>query len=163
MKCPLTKEEWEYIIDQTNSRWQFPNCYAAADGKHIGIICSKNCGSQFYNYKGFFRIVLLAFVDYDYKFLIAEVGCQGRISDVGVFRNSAFNLALSNNSLNLPDPKPLPATNDPFCGTTSKPKKIPMVFVADDAFPLIKHSMKPYGRKDFSDQERVFGYRCSGF
>ena len=107
--------------------------------------------------------MLLAFADYDYKFLIAEVGCQGRISDGGVFRNSAFNLALSNNSLNLPDLKPLPATNDPFWGTTSKPKKIPMVFVADDAFPLIKHSMKPYGRKDFSDQERVFDYRCSGF
>ena len=53
--------------------------------------------------------MLLAFVDYDYKFLIAEVGCQGRISDGGVFRNSAFNLALSNNSLNLQDPKPLPA------------------------------------------------------
>ena len=94
MKCPSAKEEWEYIIDRTNSRWQFPNCYAAADGKHIGIICSKNCGSQFYNYKGFFRIVLLAFVDYDYKFLIAEVGYQGRISDGGVFINSAFNLAL---------------------------------------------------------------------
>ena len=41
MKCPSTKEEWEYIIDQTNNRWQFPNCYAAADGKHIGIICPK--------------------------------------------------------------------------------------------------------------------------
>ena len=38
MKCPSTKEEWEYIIEQTNNRWQLPNCYAAADGKHIGII-----------------------------------------------------------------------------------------------------------------------------
>ena len=135
MKCPSTKEEWEYIIDQTHNRWQFPNCYDAADGKHIGKICPKNSGSQFCNYKGFFSIVLLVFVDYDYKFLTAEVGCQGRISDGGVFRNSAFNLALSNNSLNLPDPKPLPATNDPFWVTAGEPKKIPMVFVADDAFP----------------------------
>ena len=107
--------------------------------------------------------MLLAFVDYDYKFLIAEVGCQGRISDGGVFRNSAFNLALSNNSLNLPDPKPLPATNDPFWVTVGEPKKIPMVFVADDAFPLTKHCMKPYGRKNLSDEERVFDYRCSRF
>ena len=75
MKCPSTKEEWEYIIDQTHNRWQFPNCYAAADGKHIGKICPKNSGSQFCNYKGFFSIVLLVFVDYDYKFLTAEVGC----------------------------------------------------------------------------------------
>ena len=114
MKCPSTKEEWEYIIDKTNNRWQFPNCYAAANGKHIGIICQKNSGSQFYNYKGFFTIVLLAFVDYDYKFLTAEVGRHGRISDGGIFRNSAFNLALSNNSLNLPNPKPLPATKIHF-------------------------------------------------
>ena len=124
---------------------------------------AKNSGSQFYNYKGFFSFVLLAFVDYDYKFLIAEVGCQGRISGGGVFRNSAFNLALSNNSLNLPDPKHLPATNDPFWVTAGEPKKIPMVFVADKAFPLTKHCMKPYGRKNLSDEERVFGYRCSRF
>ena len=107
--------------------------------------------------------MLLAFADYDYKFLIAEVGCQGRISDGGVFRNSAFNLALSNNSLNLPDPKPLSATNDPFWVTVGEPKKIPMVFVAGDAFPLTKHCMKPYGRKNLSDEERVFDYRCSRF
>ena len=41
MKCPSTKEEWGYIFDQTNNICQFPNCYPAADGKHIGIICPK--------------------------------------------------------------------------------------------------------------------------
>ena len=107
--------------------------------------------------------MLLAFVDYDYKFLIAEVGYQGRIRDGGVFINSAFNLALSNNSLNLSDPKPLPATNDPFWVTAGEAKKIPIVFVVDDAFPLTKHCMKPYGRKNLSDEERVFDCRCSRF
>ena len=34
-----------------------------------------------------------------------------------------------------------------------------MVFVADDAFPLTKHYMKPYGRKNLSDEERIFDYR----
>ena len=163
MKCPSIKEEWEYIIDQTKTRWQFPNCFAAADGKHIGIICPKESGSQFYNYKGFFSIALLAFVDYDYKFLIAEVGFQERISDGGVFRNSVFNFRLSINSLNLPNSKPLPASNDPFWLSTGEQKKIPMVFVADDAFPLTKHCMKPYDRKNLSDEERVFNYRCSRF
>ena len=163
MKCPSTKEEWEYIIDQTKTRWQFPNCFAAADGKHIGIICPKESGSQFYNYKGFFSIVLLAFVDYDYKFLIAEVGCQGRISDGGVFRNSVFNFRLSNNSLNHPNSKPLPASNDPLWLSIAEQKKIPMVFVANDAFSLTKHCMKPYGRKNLSDEERIFDYRCSRF
>ena len=80
----------------------------------IGMICPKISGSQFWNYKGFFSIALLSFVDYDYMFLMTEVGWQGRISDEGVFRNSAFNLALSNNSLNLPDPEPLLDSNEPF-------------------------------------------------
>ena len=107
--------------------------------------------------------MLLAFVDYDNKFLIAEVGCQGRISDWAVFGNCTFNLALSSNSLNLPDLKRLPVTNDPFWVTASEPKKIPMVFVVDDAFPLTKHCMKPYGWKNLSDEERVFDYRCLRF
>ena len=140
-----------------------PNCYAAADGKHIGIIFPKNSGLQFYNHKGFFSIMLLAFVDNDCKFLIADVGCQGRISDGGVFRNSAFNLALSNNSLNLSDRKPLPATTDPFWVTAGEPKKIPMAFVVDDASPLTTHCMKPYGRKNLPDEKIVFDYRCSRF
>ena len=38
-----------------------------------------------------------------------------------------------------------------------------MVFVADDAFPLTKHCMKPYGRKNLSDEKRVFDYRCLRF
>ena len=38
IKCISREEEWEYIIDQTNNRWQFPNCYTATDGKHIAII-----------------------------------------------------------------------------------------------------------------------------
>ena len=63
MKCPTTKGEWESIIRETELRWQYPNCFAAADGKHIGIICPKQSGSEFFNYKGFFSVVLLAFVD----------------------------------------------------------------------------------------------------
>ena len=46
----------------------------------------------------------MAFVDYDYRFIFAEVGAQGRISDGGVFRNSVFNLKLQSGSLNLPPP-----------------------------------------------------------
>ena len=46
MKIPSDVEEWQKIIDQTNSRWRLLNCYAAADGKHIGIICSPHCGSE---------------------------------------------------------------------------------------------------------------------
>ena len=155
-KIPNDKEEWQKIIDQTNSRWQFSNCYATADGKHVGIICPPYSGSEFYSYKGFYSIVLLAFVDYDYKFLVAEVGCQGTISDGGVYRNSSFYSALKENRLNLPDLQPLPQSSDPYWEFYQDNDEIPIVFVGDDAFPLSQHCMKPYGLKNASGMERVF-------
>ena len=163
MKTPSDKEEWQKIIDQTNSRWQFPNCYAAADGKHVGVICPPHSGSEFYNYKGIYSILLLAFVDYDYKFLVAEVGCQGRISDGGVYRNSSFYSALKENKLNLPDPQPLPQSSDPYWEFHQDNDEMPIVFVGDDVFPLSDHCMKPYGLKNASDMERVYRYRLSRF
>jgi hypothetical protein len=36
----------------------------------------------------FLSNVLLALVDVDYCFMYADVGCQGRVSDGGVFRNT---------------------------------------------------------------------------
>ena len=35
LHLPTTKEEWLDIAKQTQDRWQFPNCFGAADGKHI--------------------------------------------------------------------------------------------------------------------------------
>ena len=90
MRVPTTEPKWQMFIDGTQSHWQFPNCFAAADGKHIGIVQPANSSSDHYNYKGFFSVVLLAFVDYDYCFIVAEVGMQGRISDGSVYRNSAI-------------------------------------------------------------------------
>ena len=83
VKIPSEKEEWQKIINQTNSQLQFPNCYVAADRKHIGIICPPHSGSEFYNNKSLYSIVIFAFVDCDYKFLVAEDGFQRRLSNRG--------------------------------------------------------------------------------
>ena len=81
---------YKAIADEGYRRWNFPNCIGAADGKHIAALKPKHSGSDFYNYEGFYSVDLLAFVDYDYRFLAADVGVQGRISDGGVFKNSTM-------------------------------------------------------------------------
>ena len=50
-------------------------------------------------------------VDFDYKFIYVDVGCQGRIRDGGAFRNSSFYANLANNKLDIPPPRPLPKSN----------------------------------------------------
>ena len=83
MKCPDSEREWFNLIDKTCQCWQFPNSYAAVGGKHVGVICPPHSGSDYLNYKGFYSIVLMAFVDDDYRFVVAEVGAHGKISDSG--------------------------------------------------------------------------------
>ena len=41
--------------------------------------------SQFFNYKGFFSLVLLGVVDSNYKFIYASVGASGATCDAQVF------------------------------------------------------------------------------
>lgn len=90
--------------------------------------------------------------------MFVDVGCQGRISDGGVYRHSNFYRALENNSLNLPDPKPLPQSKDPIYADQCK-EPVPYVFIADDAFPLGEHCMKPYSQRGLTPLKRVFNYR----
>ena len=160
---PRTQEEWHALVDLTYSKWQFPNAFAAADGKHIAIYYAANSGAIFYDYKGFFSIVLLAFVDHDYRFIFADVGCQGRISDGGVYRNSTFHKELSSMQLNLPPPRPLPESSSPDWQPFETDEETPFVFVADSAFPLSENCMKPYPEKGLTDQKRIFNYKLSRF
>lgn len=131
---PSTPEQWLKVSEEFKTLWNYPNCIGSIDGKHIELQLSMNSGSEFYNYNGFFSIVLFALVDANYNFLFVDTGCQGRISDDGVFRNTTLFKKLKDGSINIPEPKPLPNRN----------KNVPFVIVGDEAFTLSENVMKPY-------------------
>ena len=68
----------------------FPHCLGAMGGKHIEIIPPADSGSQFYNYKHRHSMLLLGIVDARYRFILADFGINGRISDGGVLQNTFF-------------------------------------------------------------------------
>lgn len=84
---PSTPDEWEKIAEKFEEIWNFPHCIGAIDEKHITLQAPMNSGSDFYNYKSHFSIVLMTVADADYNFIFVNIGCQGRISDGGVFKN----------------------------------------------------------------------------
>lgn len=149
---PSNPNEWLAVSEKFETHWNFPHCLGDMDGKHILLQAPIHSGSDYYNYKSFFSIVLFALVDAEYNFLYANVGCQGRISDGGVFRNSDLFKKLEKNCLNLPPCSTLPGKN----------KKIPFVYLGDEAFPLTQNIMKPYsGLHPSGSKQRIFNYRIS--
>lgn len=144
---------WLKACDDFWDRWNMPNCLGAVDGKHIGLFAPRNSGSQYFNYKGFFSIILMAVVDANYKYIAIDVGAYGGNSDGAVFANSNFGRCWLTNSkkMQIPKERPLPQTN----------KSLPLVLVADEAFPLKENILRPFPGKNLAIRERVFNYRLS--
>lgn len=133
--------------------WNVPNCIGAMDGKHIEFKAPLSQGSLYHNYKGTNSIVLLALVNAHYQFIYVNVGVNGRVSDGGVFRESDLAKYTNDprNPLNVPKEKPLPNMN----------QSVPFVILADAAFPLQNHILKPYPSRNLSHDEQIFNYRLS--
>ncbi|XP_057654748.1 putative nuclease HARBI1 [Diorhabda carinulata] len=99
IKVPQTQEEWKEIQDEFYWRRNFPHCCGAIDGKHVVIKKMPNSGSEFYNYKGTFSVILLATVDANYCFRYVDVETNGRANDAAVFAKSSLNDTLQENIL----------------------------------------------------------------
>ncbi|CAH2005460.1 unnamed protein product [Acanthoscelides obtectus] len=74
MKFPTTKQEWIETAQGFKYRCQMINCGGALDGKHIRTERPALSGAQYYNYKNFYSIVLMALVNSNYEFVYVDVG-----------------------------------------------------------------------------------------
>lgn len=150
-QAPDTAEEWEDIAASFETKWNYPACLGALDGKHIAIKQPDNSGSEFFNYKHFFSVLLLALVDANYKFVFVDVGAPGRAGDAGVYAESALKKALDADTLNLPEARMV----------HGMPGKLEHHIIGDDAFPLSTRVMKPHPHRKLDKPRRIFNYRFS--
>ena len=144
--------EWRIIDIDFSKMWNFPNCVGAIDGKHVAMQAPSNSGSEYFNYKHFHSIILMATCDANYKFTTIDLGAYGREGDRNVYNSSSISKLLNSRKLGLPPIAKLPYSNI----------FLPHVIVGDDAFPLKSFMMKPYPGRctgNMPEEERVFNYR----
>jgi len=93
----------------------------------------------------------LAFVDANYKFTIIDVSGYGKSSDGGHFTGSILEKSLEANTLNIPNFKPSPNSEEP----------LPFVIVGDEAFPLKKYLLRPYPGVSAlnDDSKQIYSHR----
>ena len=150
LKPPSSAEEWKRISNDFDMLWNMPHVIGAIDGKHIAMDCPKGTGSQYYNYKGFFSLVLLAVCDARYSFTMVDVGQYGSNNDSGVMLNSEMGQRFDEDSLSIP-----PAEKLPGCDV-----ELSYYLVGDEIFPLKTWLMRPYPGK-LSEEQRIYNYRLS--
>jgi hypothetical protein len=127
------KNDWICTADEFYEKTNFPKSIGAIDGKHIRMWKPKESGSQFFIYKNFFSVVLMAMADAAYCFILAAVTAYGSSSDSNVFKTS-----MDSNKLNIPDPRVLPSD----AGLS-----MPFVLVGDEAFSFSEHMLQPFPNK----------------
>jgi len=145
------EEIWRASEKVCKEKWNFPHCIAAINGKHVRIKTPPHRGSEFFNYKKYHSVVLLALVDANERFLTVDVGQYGRVSDGNVFANSNVAMRLARQNIGLPPDENLGGV------------PLPYIVIEDKAFPLKRYLVRPYPRsaRRLSEAERIFNYRLS--
>ena len=126
LKPPQEVADWKAISKEFENLWNFPHCIRAIDGKHVAIECLKLSGTQYFNCKGFFSVVLLAICDAKYCFTYVDFGQYGSTNDSSVLRSSGLYKAFEVNKFNVPALMEAEGFEDP----------LPYFLRGDEIFPL---------------------------
>ena len=86
---------------------EYPPCCGEIDGNHIAMKKPKKSDSDYYNYKGFFSLMVLALVDAEYRFPWVNVGSNGSSSGTKVVNRNDLRETIEDGTLGLPPPEPL--------------------------------------------------------
>ena len=108
-------------------------------------------GSNYYNYKGFYSIMLMAICDSKYRFIYTDMGSYGRDNDASIFARSDVYQLFESNSINVPPPEPILGKDTPY------------FLIGDEIFALKPWLMKPYSSHNgrCTEDDSIFNYRLS--
>lgn len=145
------QEEWLKIADGFESQANFPNCIGAIGGKHARLIQPCGSGSTYFCSEKYFSMVLLAVCDSNYRFTFVDIVSHGKASDSSVYTNSVLFQKMKENTLSIPNDRPVSIDGDP----------LPFTFIGDETFGLSTHILRPYSDKNLSQKKKIFNYRLS--
>ncbi|XP_046863169.1 putative nuclease HARBI1 [Xenia sp. Carnegie-2017] len=149
LQPPTTHAQWKQLAEEFSDLWQFPHAVGAIDGKHINIKAPPNTGSEYFNYKKYSSIVLLAIADAKARFVSFDLGAPGSMSDGGIFKHDFLECICKSNVFLMPSK------------LGKRPNNVPYFLLGDEAFALNVNLMKPYPHRSAMGDEKVFNYRLS--
>jgi len=92
----------------------------------------------------------MALINSNYEFIYVDIGKNGRCSDGGIIEHTTFYKKLLKPCRTLDLPK-----------NYETDENLNFSFLADDAFALHNHVLKPYTGSDVTHEERILNYRLA--
>ena len=140
-RLPQTLTERRKIAQEfynLRSHYPFPGVLGTVDGCHIPITTPLDDPADYFNYKKFHSIILMAVAGSSSEFLFYHIGCAGKNNDGFVFD---------------------------YCGLKSWCQNLPLSYhlLGDSAFPISTGLMKGYAGNELTlqDCEKVFNFALS--
>ena len=149
---PKSDEDFKEKLLDMDAEWQFPYAFSGTDDSHLPIKCpngGQEAMTQYYNFKNFYWVVLLALVDTQYRFIWPSLGAPGNTHDSTYFQSTSLW-----DEINVD--KVLPDKNCVVDGVETPP-----VILGDGASPLRSWIMKPHGDAVLTPEKAHSNYRLS--
>ncbi|XP_049522528.1 uncharacterized protein LOC125945022 [Dermacentor silvarum] len=144
----VTGNDMENHIGEFYASTGFPQGVGALDGCHFPVSPPKEHASDYYNYKGWHSVILLALVDHCYVFRYTNVGSPGRCHDAHVYHQSSLSRLVSGPTFRHPT-------------TLISGVAVPPLILCDQAFPLTPNLIKPFASTSSSEEQKHFNYQLS--
>ena len=132
---PKSVDDFRNKLQEMECEWQYKYAFAAIDGWHCPIKCPSGgieSIKQYYNFKNFYSVVLLALVDAHYRFIWASIGAPGNTHDSTYFQSTSLWEKITKGEL-------IPSKVQKIDDIEISPQ-----ILSDDAFSLRSWLMKPY-------------------